>query len=124
MDFPLSTHHRKSYVSQSDYSTQSKRPSVKWDLSSDYEDVAKETLGHSTDFRRERLDSLQSENGIRIQPHTQFLRPRTPSIYISRCGSDVQSNRTSAHSSFSYPRTVGILDPGQLVRRSEAGTPG
>ncbi|XP_051021160.1 uncharacterized protein C5orf52 homolog [Acomys russatus] len=61
----------------SDSSTQPRRPSVKWDLGSDYEDVAGETTGSGTDFRRERLDS-QPDVGSRLSPQIFFLRPRPP----------------------------------------------
>ncbi|XP_038179318.2 uncharacterized protein C5orf52 homolog [Arvicola amphibius] len=55
-------------------STQSKRPSVKWDLGSNFESVAKEPTASGTDFRRERLDS--QPNLGRVQPQIFFLRPR------------------------------------------------
>ncbi|XP_055480033.1 uncharacterized protein C5orf52 homolog [Psammomys obesus] len=82
MDFPLARS-PKSYFIHSDSSTQTRRPSVKWNLNSEYEHVAKETTGHGTDFRRERLDSLQWDHGVRVQPQTRFLRPRTPLVYIA-----------------------------------------
>ncbi|KAL6093373.1 hypothetical protein STEG23_023778 [Scotinomys teguina] len=55
-------------------STQPRKPSVKWDLSSNFESVPKETTAPGMDFRRERLDS-QPALGRRIYPQTYFLRP-------------------------------------------------
>ncbi|KAK7834378.1 hypothetical protein U0070_017564 [Myodes glareolus] len=56
-------------------STQPRKPSVKWDLGSSFESVAKEPTASGTDFRRERLDS-QPDLGLRVQPQIYFLRPR------------------------------------------------
>ncbi|XP_031196605.1 uncharacterized protein C5orf52 homolog [Mastomys coucha] len=67
----------ESLSSPSDTSTQPRRPSVKWDLGSDYEAVTKETTASSSDFRRERLDS-QPDFGLYSQPQINFLRPRSP----------------------------------------------
>lgn len=73
-------------------STQPRRPSVKWDLGSNFESVAKEPTASGTDFRRERLDS-QPDLGLRVQPQIYFLRPR-PAIpkLLFRCGSGVPSD--------------------------------
>ncbi|XP_059131591.1 uncharacterized protein C5orf52 homolog [Peromyscus eremicus] len=56
-------------------STHPRKPSVKWDLGSNFESVAKETTTPGTDFRRERLES-QPDLGLRIHPQIYFLRPR------------------------------------------------
>ncbi|KAM7326121.1 uncharacterized protein C5orf52 homolog [Alexandromys fortis] len=56
-------------------STQPRRPSVKWDLGSNFDSVAKEPTASGMDFRRERLDS-QPDLGVRVQPQIYFLRPR------------------------------------------------
>ncbi|EDM00194.1 similar to RIKEN cDNA 4921536K21 (predicted) [Rattus norvegicus] len=58
-------------------STQPKRPSVKWDLGSDYEDVSNETTASGSDFRRQRTAS-QPDIGLHVQPQIYFLRPRSP----------------------------------------------
>ncbi|CAH6778689.1 uncharacterized protein C5orf52 homolog [Phodopus roborovskii] len=55
--------------------SQPKRPSVKWDLGSNFESVAKETTPPGSDIRRERLGSLP-DLGLGIQPQIYFLRPR------------------------------------------------
>lgn len=82
----------ESLSSPSDTSTQPRRPSVKWDLGSDYEAVTKETTASSSDFRRERLDS-QLDFGLYSQPQINFLRPRSPiPKLLFRCGSGVQSS--------------------------------
>ncbi|KAL1790090.1 hypothetical protein HispidOSU_011653 [Sigmodon hispidus] len=65
----------ESFSTLLDSSTQPKRPSVKWDLGSNYESVAKETTTPGMDFRRERLDS-QQDLGLRMHPQIYFLRPR------------------------------------------------
>ncbi|XP_034364276.1 uncharacterized protein C5orf52 homolog [Arvicanthis niloticus] len=67
----------ESYSSPSESSTQPRRPSVKWDLGSDYEDVTEETTASGSDFRRERLEN-QPDLGLHIQPQIYFLRPRSP----------------------------------------------
>lgn len=82
----------ESYSSPSETSTQPRRPSVKWDLGSDYEDVTEETTASGSDFRRERLES-QPDLGLHIQPQIYFLRPRSPiPKLLFRCGSGVQSS--------------------------------
>ncbi|XP_006972990.1 uncharacterized protein C5orf52 homolog [Peromyscus maniculatus bairdii] len=55
--------------------THPRKPSVKWDLGSNFESVAKETTSPGTDFRRERMES-QPEISPRIHPQIYFLRPR------------------------------------------------
>lgn len=117
--------------SMSNSFTQRRRPSVKWDLGSDYEDDARETTGPGVDFRRERLES-PPDLGLRTQPQILFLRPR-PAVpkLLFRCGSRVRSSRpagtpkgvrafrptvpkpcphpTSACSCVSDPRNIGIF---------------
>lgn len=78
--------------SPSESNTQPRRPSVKWDLGSDFEDVTKETTASGSDFRRERLDS-QPDLGLHVQPQIYFLRPKSPiPKLLFRCGSGVQSS--------------------------------
>ncbi|XP_040602568.1 uncharacterized protein C5orf52 homolog [Mesocricetus auratus] len=69
------SYHSESFSALADSSSQPRKPSVKWDLGSNFESVAKETAAPSSDFRRERLDS-QPDLGVRVQPQTLFLRPR------------------------------------------------
>ncbi|OBS80711.1 hypothetical protein A6R68_21094 [Neotoma lepida] len=67
----------ESFPAVFDSSTQPKRPSVKWDLGSNFESVAKETTAPGMGFRRERPD-LQPDLGFHIHPQIYFLRPRPP----------------------------------------------
>ncbi|XP_021067001.1 uncharacterized protein C5orf52 homolog [Mus pahari] len=57
--------------------TQPRKPSVKWDLGSDYREGTEETMASGSNFRRERLDS-QPDLGLHNQPQIYFLRPRSP----------------------------------------------
>lgn len=72
--------------------TQPRKPSVKWDLGSDYREGTEETTASGSNFRRERLDS-QPDLGLHNQPQIYFLRPRSPlPKLLFRCGSGVQSS--------------------------------
>lgn len=52
-------------------STQPRRPSVKWNLGSNFESVAKEPTASGADFRLERLDS-QPDLGLCVQPQIYY----------------------------------------------------
>jgi hypothetical protein len=82
----------ESLSSQSETATQPRRPSVKWDLGSDYRKGTEETTASGSNFRRERLDS-QPDLGLHVQPQIYFLRPRSPlPKLLFRCGSGIQSS--------------------------------